>query len=201
MDLNKFKIVNDVYGHDIGDMVLQEVGKRFKTLVKENLLFARFGGDEFIGIYQNIDVNKINDLGQRINKVLEEHIIISESEFNISVSLGVARYPLDADNIDDLLKLSDMAMYKAKNSTSKIKYLISDELSKKLAARKKIEVLLKNIIIEKDLFLEYQPIFDLNTGNLTSIESLVRWNSKTEGIIKPNDFIDVAEEIDVIKNN
>lgn len=200
IDLDKFKIVNDVYGHDVGDIVLQEIGARFKSLEKEDLLFTRFGGDEFIGIYQSIDENKINKLGQRIHNVLKEHIVISESEFYISASLGVARYPLDANNVDDLLKLSDMAMYKAKNSNSNNKYLISDELTKKLASRKKMEILLKKIDIEKDLFLEYQPIFDLKTGCLTSMEALVRWNHETKGVIYPNDFIAVAEEIDLIKD-
>lgn len=129
IDLNKFKVVNDIYGHDVGDLVLQEVGKRFKTLEDKDIIFARFGGDEMICIYQNIDVESINALERKINSVLQEHIIVSESEFSITASMGVARYPVDADNIDDLLKLSDMAMYKAKKSSSDYKYLITDELN------------------------------------------------------------------------
>lgn len=158
IDLNNFSIVNDIYGHDLGDRVLKEVAKRFKSLEREDLLFARFGGDEFIGVYQSIDKDKINDLGKTIDKLLEDHIIVSESEFTIAVSVGVARHPLDSDNIEDLLKLSDIAMYKAKELGVPGEYLISEELTKKLALRKKIESLLKDIDIEKDLFLEYQPI-------------------------------------------
>lgn len=200
IDLNKFSIVNDVYGHDVGDIVLKEVANRFKSLEKESLLFARFGGDEFIGIYQSIDEEKINELGKNIHRVLEEHIVISESEFTISISVGVARHPLDSDNIDDLLKLSDIAMYKAKESGSTNDYLISDELTKKLATRKKIEKLVRDIDVENDLFLEYQPIFDFDTGSLTSMEALVRWNHPTEGIIYPNDFIEISEELDIVKD-
>lgn len=200
IDLNKFKVVNDLYGHDVGDVVLKEVSKRLKSLEKENLLFARLGGDEFIGVYQSVDDNKINELGQKIDKVLEEHILVSESEFTISASLGVARYPYDSDNVDDLIKLSDMAMYKSKKAGFNNKALISVELNEKLALRKKMEKLLKNIDVENDLFLEYQPIFDFKTGNLISMEALVRWNHKTEGIIYPDDFISVAEEIDKIKD-
>lgn len=200
IDLNKFKLVNDVYGHHIGDIVLEEVGQRFKSLEKEDLLFTRFGGDEFIGIYESVDEDKINELGQSIDRVFEEHIIISESEFTISASIGVVRHPFDSDDMYDLLKLSDMAMYKSKKSTSNSKYLISDELNKKFASRRKMEKLFKNIDIEKDLFLEYQPIFNFETGNLTSMEALVRWNHKTEGIIYPNDFIYLAEELDRIKD-
>ncbi len=200
IDLNKFKMVNDLYGHDVGDIVLEEVGKRFKSLEKLDLFFARFGGDEFIGIYQSVDENKINRIAQDIDRVLEDHIIISESEFTISASVGVARYPFDSDNADDLLKLSDMAMYKAKESGSNSQLLISAELNKKLSSRREIEKLLKDIDIEKDLFLEYQPIFDLKTAKLTSMEALVRWKHKTEGIIYPDDFIYISEEIDMIKD-
>lgn len=200
IDLNKFKVVNDLHGHHVGDMVLKEVGRRFKSLEKEGLFFVRFGGDEFIGVYETIDGSKINAIGQDINKVLDEHIIISESEFIISASIGVARYPMDAENVDDLLKLADMAMYKAKKSNSTCNHLISEELNQKLASRRKMEKLLKNIDVENDLFIEYQPIFNVKTGNLTSMEALVRWDHKTEGLIYPNEFISVAEEIDVVKD-
>lgn len=200
IDLDKFKIVNDVYGHEVGDFVLEEVGRRFQSLEKEGLIFARFGGDEFIGIYQTVDEQQINALGQSLIDVLADHIVISQSEFTISASVGVARYPENADNMDDLLKLADMAMYKAKRSEADHQYLISDELNEKLANRKKIEVLLRKMDVEKDLFIEYQPIFDAHTGALTGMESLVRWRYNQEVTIYPNDFIYVAEEIDFVKD-
>ncbi len=200
IDLDNFKIVNDVYGHHIGDLVLKEIGRRLKSLENEELLFARLGGDEFIAIYQNIDKNKINDLGQIIDKISREHIVISESAFDISASIGVARFPCDSDNIDDLLKLSDMAMYRAKRSGSSNRNLICSKTNNKLASRKKMEKLLKDIDVQEDLFLEYQPIFDIKTGKLNYLEALVRWNHKTEGIIYPNDFITISEEIDLIKD-
>lgn len=91
-------------------------------------------------------------------------------------------------------------MYKAKESGPMNEYLISEELTKKLASRKTMEKLLRNIDVEKDLYLEYQPIFDFDTGSLTSMEALVRWNHETEGVIYPNDFIDIAEELDIVKD-
>ncbi len=200
IDLNRFKMINDVYGHDIGDIVLQEVGNRFKTLENDKILFARFGGDEFAAVYTTTDNEKINELGKKIDEVLEEHIVISESEFTISASVGVSRYPDDSKNISDLLKLADMAMYHAKRSGVKGKYLISDELNNKLALRKKIEALLKNIDVEKELYLEYQPIFDTKSMDLVGVEALVRWHHQTEGTIYPNDFISIAEEIDIVKD-
>ncbi len=200
IDLNRFKMVNDVYGHDIGDIVLQEVGKRFKMLENEKILFARFGGDEFAAIYTTTDHEKINDLGKKIDEVLEEHIVISESEFIITASVGVSRYPYDSENISDLLKLADMAMYHAKKSIFKVDYLISEELNNKLAARKKIEALLKNIDVDKELYLEYQPIFDNDSLDLVGVEALVRWKHQKEGVIYPNDFVPVAEEIDIVKD-
>lgn len=200
MDLNKFSIVNDMYGHGVGDIVLKKVAKRFKTLENKDLLFARFGGDEFIGIYLSVNESKINDLGRKIHKVVEDNIIISESEFAISVSIGVARHPLDSRNVDDLLKFSDIAMYRSKSSNLVYDNLISEELTQKLKSRKNIEKDLKKLDVKKDLFLEYQPIFDLKTGSLTSVEALVRWNNKNKGVIYPNDFIELAEELDIIKD-
>lgn len=200
MDLNKFSIVNDMYGHGVGDIVLKKVAKRFKMLENKDLLFARFGGDEFIGIYLSVNESKINDLGRKIHKVVEDNIIISESEFAISVSIGVARHPLDSRNVDDLLKFSDIAMYRSKSSNLVYDNLISEELTQKLKSRKNIEKDLKKLDVKKDLFLEYQPIFDLKTGSLTSVEALVRWNNKNKGVIYPNDFIELAEELDIIKD-
>lgn len=200
IDLNEFKIVNDLYGHDVGDMVLKEVGDRFKSLENEQQIIARFGGDEFIGIFQSLDPEKINRLGQAIAGVLEDPIMVSESEFMISASLGVARYPLDADNWSDLMKLADMAMYKAKDSGLSTGSLVSKELTEALAKRKKTEKMLKEMDLEKDLFLEYQPIFNLDTGELASMEALVRWQHESEGVIYPNDFIQIAEEIDFVKD-
>ncbi len=200
IDLNNFKSVNDIYGHDIGDIVLKEVGLRFKSLEDENIIFSRFGGDEFALLFKTANSQKINALGKKINEVLFNPIIVSESEFHISASVGVARFPMDSDNISDLLKLSDMAVYHSKKSGIYDHYLISEELNQKLTLRKKIEKLLRNIDIDNDLFLEYQPIFDLNTGQLKGMEALVRWKHKTEGIIYPRDFIGVSEEIDIVKD-
>lgn len=178
LDLNQFSIVNDMYGHGVGDVVLKEVAKRFKSLESKDLLFARFGGDEFIGVYLSVDEDKINEVGRKIHKVVKDNIIISESEFSISVSIGVARHPLDSRNIDDLLKFSDIAMYKAKDSDLTSDFLISEELTQKLKSRKKLEKELRNLDVEKDLFLEYQPIFDIKTKKLLSVEALVRWKHK-----------------------
>ncbi len=200
IDLNNFKQINDVYGHDIGDLVLKEVGKRFKNLENEDVLFARFGGDEFAAVYKSVNDNTINHLGTRINDSLKEHIIISESEFTITASVGVSKYPFDSENVLDLLKLADMAMYHAKKSNLSEQYLISEELNNKLSKRKKIEKLLKKLNPETDLFLEYQPIYDFSSDEIIGVEALVRWNHSTEGIIYPEDFINVSEEIDIVKD-
>ncbi len=198
VDLNKFKMVNDVYGHDVGDVVLAEVGRRFKGLENDEIIFARIGGDEFSAVYQTNEKDKINKFGEAINKVLEEHIIVNASEFTISASIGVSRFPSDSKNKKELLKLADIAMYHSKKNANKENYLISDELTHKLRERKKIEEFLVEMDIEKDLFLEYQPIFDFKKEKIVAVESLVRWRHKTEGVIYPLVFVSIAEEIDVI---
>ncbi len=199
IDLNKFKQVNDVYGHSVGDSVLIEVGKRFESLESDDILFARIGGDEFACVYNTNDVNMINLLGKKINEVLSEHIVVSQSEFTISASIGVSRFPIDADKLSELLRLADIAMYHSKKNQIENEYLISDDLTKKLKARKKIEKLLHNIDVHNDLFLEFQPIFKMDTDEVIAAEALVRWNHATEGIIYPEEFIPVAEEIDVVR--
>ncbi len=198
IDLNRFKLVNDVYGHDVGDVVLSEVGERFNSLESEKILFARLGGDEFSAIYKTNDEEEINAFGEKVNKVLEDNILVNESEFAISASIGVSRFPTDSRKKTELLKLADIAMYQSKKSENDDTYLISDELTNKLRERKKIEELLKDIDVEKELFLEYQPIFDFETGEVVATEALVRWNHKDEGIIQPLSFIPVAEEVDFV---
>ncbi len=198
IDLNKFKLVNDVYGHDVGDVVLIEVGRRFKELENKEILFARLGGDEFSAIYKTNDEKKINAFGENVNKVLEEHILVNESEFTISASIGVSRFPSDSKKKTELLKLADIAMYHSKKNQNEEMYLISDTLTEKLRERKKIEELLKDIDFEKDLFLEYQPIFDFKNEKVVAVESLVRWQHETKGVIYPLSFVPIAEEIDVV---
>ncbi len=200
IDLNRFKQINDVYGHNIGDIVLMEVGKRLKEMENEDILFARLGGDEFAAVYKTEDAHEINHLGEEINNKLQEHILVNESEFTISASIGVSRYPTDSTRTSELLKLADIAMYHFKKNDVQHKYLISDELNKTLKERKKIEILLKDIDIEKDLFLEYQPIFNFENDELIGMEALVRWRHREEGTIYPLSFIPVAEEVDVVKN-
>ncbi len=200
IDLNSFKLVNDVHGHDVGDAVLMEVARRFMTLENDDLIFSRLGGDEFALLFKSIDADEINNVGKKINSLFDDTVNVSESEFSISASIGVSRYPIDSDNLSYLLKLADLAMYSAKKSGISDKYLISNELNEKLAKRKKIEDLLKNIDVEKELFLEYQPFFDLESDELLGVEALVRWRHAEEGVIYPNDFIYIAEEIDIVKD-
>ncbi len=200
IDLNKFKQVNDIYGHGVGDIVLAEVSRRFKDLQTEDIIFSRLGGDEFSAIYKTNDKDKINALGKSISKSLEENIVVSESEFTISASIGVSRFPKDSDKLTELLKFADMAMYHSKKYNDTDTHLISDELSNKLRERKKMENLLRDIDIDNNLFLEYQPIFDSEEDKVISVEALVRWKHQKLGVIYPLTFIPIAEEIDIVKN-
>lgn len=200
IDLNNFKAINDVHGHDVGDLVLKEVGARFRTLVDTDIVFARFGGDEFALLYKTLDEDRINTLGKQLHNLFVPEIVVSESEFNVTASVGVSRYPIDSENSADLFKLADIAMYHAKKQGLTDHYLISPEFTKKLEARKKIARFLKTINMENDLFLEYQPRFDFSTGALIGVEALVRWNHKDAGLIMPSEFINVAEELDIVKD-
>lgn len=200
IDLNNFKSINDIYGHDLGDVVLTEIGKRFKAIDNNKAIFARFGGDEFAVLFKDVKSDKINELGNQINGALEPLLVVSESEFHITASIGVARYPIDSTEPKDLLKLADIAMYHAKKSSLLGHFLISDELSKELKKRIKIGELLKQMDMDDDLELEYHPRFDFKSGEILGVEALVRWHHKELGIIEPADFIPIAEEMDIVKD-
>ncbi len=200
VDLNKFKFINDVYGHDIGDLILVEVGKRLNSIKIKGALFARFGGDEFAVLYDSVDKDKINELGKAINDSLKPLFVINESEFSIGASIGVARFPSDAKSASFLLKLADTAMYISKKTGDAKNFIISDKSIQELEKHKKISKLLKHIDIEKDLFLQYQPVFNFKSKEVIGLEALVRWKNEKEGIIMPLDFLSTAKELDIVKD-
>ncbi len=199
IDLNKFKNINDLQGHHVGDFVLQEIGQRFCSLKDEKLLPSRIGGDEFLAVYLGKDVETINKIGEKLHSVIEEKIIFDRFEYTMSASIGVARFPDDGDELSDLLALADFAMYYAKKNNLRGHSLVTDELKKNAARRRKIKALLKEIDYEKDLSLRFFPQFDVKTKQVVGVESIVQWNHKEEGVLFRAEFLPVAEEMGVIQ--
>ncbi len=200
VDLDRFKVINDIHGHIMGDRVLIEIAKRFKERHCDKCKFARFGGDEFAIIYDSVDLAELEDVGNRIHELIKDKIKIEDFEFSLESSIGLARYPEDAKSANELLKFADIAMYHAKKHEEIGKYVIySDQFAEKVGRRNYVELLLKDAQFS-DFELYYQPQFETGSKKLIGMEALVRWKHSEEGFISPVEFIPIAEEIGIIKS-
>lgn len=199
MDLDRFKIINDLHGHDMGDRVLRIVADRFMADVTSNCVFARVGGDEFAVLYKGDNSKDLEDLSQHILRMLEEPIRIDDYQFHVGVSIGIARFPKEALTVKQLLKYADIAMYHAKSEDKSDKFVLySAQMIEQIERRNYIELLLREANFEKDFELYYQPKFETKTRKLIGMEALIRWNHIDEGAISPAEFIPIAEESGII---
>jgi len=199
IDLNRFKVINDIHGHNMGDHVLRVIGERLKDAQCEGCVVARFGGDEFAIIYHDDNYQQLEKLSYLINRIISETIIFEHFQFRVDASIGISRFPKDANNVMDLMKYADIAMYHAKNSEASDKFAIhSSHLVEKVERRNYIELLLREATFEDDFMLYYQPQFETKTMTLIGMEALLRWNHKKEGFISPAEFIPIAEEAGII---
>lgn len=200
IDLNKFKIINDLQGHHIGDVVLKEVGARLKALNNDELFFARFGGDEFVALFANTAENRINEVGSRIKDAIKRRIAYDKFEYEIGASIGVARYPDDGQTSTDLLKLADFAMYHAKKNDLNDCFLITEDFNRQLVKRKRYEHMLREMDPQRDLLLYFQPHFSMETDKPVGVEVVVKWPHAVDGLIDGDEFMPLAEEMGIIQH-
>ena len=199
VDLDQFKEVNDTLGHDTGDLLLQEVGRRISACVRHSDTVARLGGDEFAIILHELhDNNNIEDVAQKIINKLEDAFQLGDEVVHISGSTGITLYPTDASDIDTLLKNADQAMYAAKNNGRNCFSYFTQSLQDAAQARRRLKNDLRGAMNNKQLEVYYQPIIDLKTGLITKAEALLRWHHHDHGHISPLDFIPLAEETGLI---
>lgn len=195
LDLDRFKHVNDTYGHVAGDKLIYESSLRFLSQLRESDTLARFGGDEFVILLQGLRNDE--DVGKIANKIIKsvnEPFMILDNHVSVGTSIGIAIYPKDGRDAETLLKNADVAMYVSKER-GKNQYCIHDETIREKAARLAlIESRLKFAIQENSLSLNYQPVVDLNTMKIKGAEVLLRWNDKELGFVSPDEFIPVAED-------
>ena len=199
IDIDRFKEINDVYGHNIGDLLLIDMAKRLKALVRQSDTIARLGGDEFVILLN--ELNQVYDFEatvQRVMKHLSEPYFIETYEINITVSIGVSIYPIHGVNMRNLMKNSDIAMYYAKSQGKNNYQLYSSSLSNGINEKMELESSLRKALINNELFLDYQTIIDINSGMINGVEALVRWNHPELGIIPPMKFMPLAEESGLI---
>ncbi|MBM7661554.1 diguanylate cyclase (GGDEF)-like protein [Bacillus mesophilus] len=200
MDVDRFKLINDSYGHETGDQLVLKIAERITEMLHQNGIACRMGGDEFLVIIPKNDHKSIDDylhevesFAEELSDAISQPILVNGEELQVHVSIGISIYPLHAKDMETLLKNADMAMYKAKEKGSKIE--VYDRRQGKTLAR---QLLLENEMrkaLERDEFtLHYQSQYDIQTGNIVGLEALIRWEHPIYGSISPGEFIPIAEE-------
>ncbi len=194
IDLDRFKTINDTYGHGIGDQVLIEISKKLKTFNHKNSLLARLGGDEFVFAFRgHYEYAKAEAVALKIIQHCSEAIVVEQYTFHITLSVGISIYPFDARDCDTLMKNADIAMYQAKSLGYNLCMSFNSLLNEIIHRRNKLEILLKKADFNKEFELFYQPQFSIPDKRLVGIEAVLRWNNPEYGSISPNEFIPIAE--------
>ncbi|MBF0565793.1 MAG: EAL domain-containing protein [Nitrospirae bacterium] len=198
LDLDGFKLVNDTYGHNTGDLLLKEVAIRLSNAVRNSDTVARMGGDEFQILLSKI--TQPSDAASVVKKIISsinEPFFINGQKCAVGVSTGISIFPNDGDSIEVLTKNADLAMYKVKEH-GKNNYMFYEHTMDVVLDRINIESALKRAISENEFLLYYQPQIDINNGKSVGCESLIRWKHPEIGLISPDKFIPIAEETGLI---
>lgn len=199
LDLDRFKIINDTLGHDVGDTLLKEISIRLNKCLNPNCFISRQGGDEFAIVIKNIQsIDEVNAISKKILFYLSKPISLNNHFTYITCSIGIALYPLHGDTLETLMKHADLAMYSSKalgkNTYEFYNFNIDKLNSKKLL----VEQELRHAIANNEFKLYYQPQISMESEHLIGAEALIRWIHPKHGIISPIDFIPVAEETGLI---
>ncbi len=199
LDLDQFKDVNDTLGHATGDLLLVQVCERLRGCLRRTDTLARFGGDEFAIIQAGMDQNHTAAmLAQRLIDALQDPFDVDGHEVAIGVSIGIALAGPSARFSVDLLRQADLALYRAKQDGRSTFRFFAEEMNEKLLARKAMERDLRQALAEGQLQLFYQPQIDLVHGRITGVEALLRWQHPVRGLLRPSDFLALAEETGLI---
>ncbi len=200
IDLDRFKTVNDSFGHSAGDELLVEAGKRIRKCVRKSDLVSRLGGDEFAVILTGIKgISRVTPIVENLIQAFSKPFLIEQQQSHISASIGITIYPTDGNDAEDLLKKADTAMYRAKDEGRNRFVYFEEQMNSEAIARTTLERELRQALSLDQFILHYQPQLDLRTGKICGAESLIRWNHPVKGFISPAVFIPVAEEIGLIE--
>jgi len=199
IDSDNFKFINDTMGHSIGDRLIKKMGDRLTALFEGlNSTVYRLGGDEFVIFIRYDQIDEVYRYAQEIKRSFNSPLDIGENTLCITVSIGIAIYPSNGSNIQELIKNADIALYKAKESGRNCYTLFSDDMHEKVMERMLIEKHLRNAITNNELDVYYQPQVDAMTGAISGFEALLRWKNSELGFVPPLKFIGVAEETRLI---
>jgi len=195
IDLDRFKVINDTLGHDIGDEVLITVAKRLNTTLRESDFISRWGGDEFVVILENLSqASEAAIIATNIINALKEPMLINTHHLITTASIGIALYPDNAQDSNTLIKYADSAMYLAKDMGKNNFRYYTEELSKEIQNKLKIDMALHNALTKNEISLVFQPQYEIESKKIISAEVLVRWNNPELGFVPPDKFIPIAED-------
>ncbi|MGE4578322.1 MAG: EAL domain-containing protein [Desulfuromonadales bacterium] len=199
IDLDRFKVINDTLGHEMGDRVLTEVAKRIRYWVRASDTVARLGGDEFVIILEDIqDSTYVGAVAQKILGVLTQPVHLDEQELFVTASIGVSLFPIDTESPEELMKFADVAMYRAKDKGRNTCQFFTPDMNARAHELLALEGSLRKALDNDQLVLHYQPQIDLNSGELVGMEALLRWQHPQRGLVSPGEFIPLAEETGII---
>jgi len=197
IDLNRFKLINDTLGRAVGDELLCEVARRFRSVLRDQDLVARLSGDEFaVGLFDISQHYEASMVAQKLLSTLTEPFLIAGHDLRVGGSIGISVYPQDGADAETLLRLADIAMYRAKQGAAADGDPVafySQDMNQGMQERMRIESGLRNALGNGELLLHYQPKFQISTGQIIGAEALVRWRHPERGLVPPAEFIPLAE--------
>ena len=199
LDLDRFKVINDTYGHDTGDVILKETAQRFKRFSNDITSIYRVGGDEFTVLSKIVDREKLTQFSLELINIVQVPYLHNNTSYYIGLSIGISEFPKDSCDVDTLIKYADFAMYRIKKSyvQNKIEFFTQDyylEIERKNRLIKKLE----NSDFNEILHLNYQPIFYPGGKKIKKVEALLRWHDEEFGYVSPAEFIPLAEQTNII---
>ena len=200
LDLDRFKFINDSLGHSAGDALLQTCAQRLKECVRETDTVARFGGDEFVIVLE--DLHEGADAVTPVMKLLArcgESFVVNGRELPATASIGISVYPEDGQDVETLLMNADTAMYRAKEKGRSTYHFYSAQMNAHGQEQLELQSHLRRALERNELFLVYQPKLDLRTRQVTGVEALMRWRHPALGLVSPAQFIPLAEDIGLIE--
>ena len=196
LDLDRFKNINDTLGHGVGDRVLQEAARRLTAAVRASDFIARLGGDEFVLLVEEFrDTADLTDIASKIQLAFEPTFVVDGQELALSASVGVCSYPADGSDAPTLLSNADIAMYRAKDQGRNRCCFYAAELNQLSQERLSREAGLRHALERDEIEVFYQPKIDFGNGRVTGVEALIRWRHPQMGLLLPDRFVPLAEEI------
>ena len=200
LDLDRFKNINDTLGHSTGDQLLLQLSERLKRSVRDGDTIARFGGDEFAILLDDVDSeNSIATVAQKLLHTLTEPFHINNHELFVTASIGIAIFPHDGEDPDTLLRNADVAMYRAKELGKNNYQFYSDDMSARNFERLTLENHLRHALAREQFILHYQPQVDARNDRIVGVEALLRWQHPELGLVSPSNFISLLEETGLIE--